>query len=195
MGVLGYIVDTDQRRITDRGTSADHSRNCDHDRRTHSTLAQEIAMSKSPKYDFQREEVYAWEYNFSTLKCSVLSPKDFKTIVNLVCTRYKVKRPTIGTMKSKMYAAQCYPSGYIEFDKKFRSAFVLVHELAHYVLDQYGHHRNFHHPRWLGLFLLLLDITRTIPLTASVPSARKMNLKFRSPALCVPQRLGRYLAA
>lgn len=151
-------------------------------------------MAKSPQYDFQREEVYKWELQFSTLKCSVLAPKDFRTIVNMVCKRYKVKRPRIGTMRSKLYAAQCSSLGVIEFDKKFRSAFVLVHELAHYVLDQYGHHRNYHHPRWLGLFLALLDMTRTVPLTASVPSARKRNLKFRSPALCVPQRLGRYLS-
>lgn len=151
-------------------------------------------MATSPQFDFQREEVYRWESNFEATKRAVLSEKDFKTLTQIVCRAYGVKRPFMGIMKSKTDAAHCYDSGEIYFDKDFRSAWIVLHELAHYILNEYGYIRDHHSPRWLGLFLFILDTFSVVPLNATVPSARQSNLKFRRPALCSPLRLTRYLA-
>ena len=150
-------------------------------------------MAKSPQYDFQREEVYRWEQKFQSLQTSPLPVKAFRRMARKICQHYGLRTPFIGSLRHKNYAALTYESGDVYFCSAYRGGWLLCHEFAHYVLNEYGYRREFHGQRWLGLFIYLLDVCELVPLCASVPSARAAGLKFRRPATCAPGRLRSFL--
>ena len=139
-------------------------------------------MRPSPKYDPQREEAYAWENKFLAIKASPVDELRFRRVMRDICERYKVPVPKLKTIRSKKYAAFCdIENDRLEFVPQYRSIMILCHELAHWIVYHYGYKHVYHGPRWLGVYLYLLDATYTLPLDASLPSVRKAKLKFRNP--------------
>jgi hypothetical protein len=154
--------------------------------------------AKSPAYDKQREEAYDWERQFYSVKCNTAAPKWFRQALKESCARYKIKPPKLCGMPRKWSACAgvCdYQNGKIHFAKGYESILVLCHELAHWILDSYGYGDwGAHGPRWLGVYLWLLDSCLVLPLSLTEYSARKAGLRFRDPVKeCAPGKLQRYL--
>jgi hypothetical protein len=155
-------------------------------------------MKKSPKYDPQRNEVYAWEAGFTNAATGNMGVKYFYLLLRSACKTYGVTRPTASKLPKKYvgYAAICdVENSTLMFDKTYRTAHVLFHELAHWILIKYGYKKLDHHnPLWLGLFLRLLHEGQVLPMDASVPSARAAGLDFRDPLDCGPINLRKLIA-
>lgn len=150
-------------------------------------------MRKSPKHDFQREEIYRWQHKFLRVEQSPLKQRTLVKIANQVCQLYDCYPPIVIVHKHFKYAGVLYTSGRLDLDASYASAMILCHELAHHILNSYGYRREFHGKRFLGLFLQLLAICDVLPLCASIPSARSAGLRLRSPATCAPGRLRAFL--
>lgn len=121
-----------------------------------------------------------------------------RRVIRHVCRKYKIPQPRLKRWSKDLtkarFLAACWDGG-IGFDPQHRTLKVLAHELAHWVCDEYGYYErtSWHGPRWLGIYLWIMDYTRVMPLSASVPSARKAGLKFRRTSECAPGKLKRYL--
>lgn len=158
-------------------------------------------MRKSPKSDPQRNEVYAWESKFVSACTASMTDTRVAKMVREVCSEYGIKKPKLGPLRRKErdYAGVCDPNTeMLRFAPTWRSAHIVLHELAHWILLQFGFGGDNHHnPLWLGVFLRLLHEYKTLPLCASVPSAKKAGLQFLKPEKCTPAmlRLATRLAA
>lgn len=145
-------------------------------------------MKKSPKYDPQREEVYRWERKFGATTYGDCGTRNFYALRNRVCEKWKVPKPVMGRLQSDehRYAAVCDPNTKsLRFNPGYCTASILLHELAHWVLDRYGFKGSAHHNfLWLGVYLRMMHDHKVLPLDASVPSARKAGLKFADPKKC-----------
>lgn len=149
-------------------------------------------MTKSPKYDPQRNEVYAWEHNFSGSAYGDMGTKRFYALLKKVCDKYKVDRPKCGQIP-RSWVGQYYAVCDIEqkalwFDPQCCTPQILLHELAHWVIDEYGYNGTaYHNQLWLGLYLRLMHDFKVMPMDASVPSAAAAGLKFVDPKKCSPR--------
>lgn len=155
---------------------------------------------KSPRRDYQRNEVYDWEDQFYTSKYSTADPGHFRNILRSISKAYGVPIPKIKAMPGgKFYsdaAAVCdAPRGYLYIRRGYRSILILCHEMAHWVLDHYGYPDIGHHgPRFVGVYLWLLASAQVIPLEVSKASATSFGLDYRDPVEeCSPDKLKRYL--
>jgi hypothetical protein len=153
---------------------------------------------KSPAFDSQREEAYDWERKFYSTKHNTADARWFKDTLIALCKRYRVKPPKIAGMPRKWShcaGVEDYAKGTIHFAKGYTSIMVLCHEMAHWVLDSYGYGDwGAHGPRWLGVYLWMLEAAYVMPLDVTKASARKAGLKFRDPLKeCAPGKLKKYL--
>ncbi len=152
-------------------------------------------MAKSPKCDPQREKVYRWENGFGAVRTGDMGTRKFYSLLRTVSEDYGVVKPRAAGMHKcwKAWAAACLTEEKLLcFDKGFCTAHILLHELAHYILDQYGFGSLPEHgPKWLGLYLYLLGRYKALPLSASIPSARAYGLKFEDPRTFVPSTIMR----
>jgi hypothetical protein len=153
---------------------------------------------KSPYTDPQREEVYSWESTLHSVRWNTADKEWFDKTMKALCKRYKVKVPDIRPMPEKWQdaAGVChYSKGRIHFASGYKSIMVLCHELAHWVMDSYGYGDvGAHGPKWLGVYLFMLNASYVMPLDVLKYSARKAGLKFRDPLKeCAPGKLKKYL--
>lgn len=155
---------------------------------------------KSPRTDYQQNEVYAWEDQFLGAKNATSPEGYFRGVLRAICKAYRVPRPVIRAMpKGKFYqdaAALCWAdNGALYFRRGYRSVLTLCHELSHWVLDHYGYPDIGHHgPRFVGVYLYMLQGAQVMPLNVGIASAKHFGLDFRDPyEECSPERLKRYL--
>lgn len=158
-----------------------------------------MARRKSPAFDSQREEVYKWEQSFNASWVNTAPPKLFDKTIREFCEWYGVKAPKVlRTMppKWKLYAGVSdQRNGKLYFDKNYASIMVLCHEMAHWIMDDYGYGDwGAHGPRWLGLYMYLLVSAHVMPMTVLKFAVSEAGLKYRDPIKeCGPGKLKRYL--
>lgn len=140
--------------------------------------------------------MYAWEQGFwggyTDAPCPV---SKLRRWAKKVAKEYQIPAPKLSFHRTEEQWAGLADDVNIRLNTEWhgRCTFVLLHELAHYICFQYGHMWNPHGPRFLGVYLWLLDECRLVPLSASIPSARAAGLKFRDPLKSCPKTLKRYL--
>lgn len=77
----------------------------------------------------------------------------------------------------------------VNVDRAGWTPMLLCHEMAHWVVAELDYAVPNHGPLWMGIYLYLLGKYRVLPIHASVYSARKFGIKFRSPLECGPEDL------
>lgn len=161
-------------------------------------VRESVVKRKSPLSDPQREAVYQWERGFEgTCHASSSSSKYLLACAKRMARFYKVKTPSL--IFHDPLNVEC--AGWTNEDGVIclkvsghgRNLPTLVHEMAHYIMVAKGY-PNTHGPRWLGVYLWLMNRSALMPLNASVPSAKAAGLRFRDPVKhCAPDTLPRYL--
>lgn len=139
-------------------------------------------MARSPKYDPQREEVYRWEKKCAGIWYThKMTNADAKLFIKAMCERYGVPPPRFKSVEDAPWAAAAHGDVLIEFNRsKIKPTGLMVaHESAHIIHHACGYDDAPHGPRWLGIYIDLLDYFQLIPRCMTEPSARKAGLKFK----------------
>lgn len=75
----------------------------------------------------------------------------------------------------------------VNIDKAQWTPMLLAHEMAHYVVETLSKDRpQPHGPKWLGVYVWLLDACCIVPKAVMVPYAKSFKLKILHPDQCGP---------
>jgi hypothetical protein len=131
-------------------------------------------MSKSPKYDPQREEVYWMEkHGLFGLNRSRITRAEHKELLHLVCSKYGVEPPRLRYAVNKRWAGyyECVTVPTITVSTVYvggLSAMTLLHELAHYMIHRADPDERFtpHGPEFVGLYGDIMERAGFVPFGA-----------------------------
>lgn len=128
-------------------------------------------MSKSPKFDPQRQELYRMEkYGLFGLNRSRLTRKELRTMLGLGCRKFGLTPPVLKYEASTAWAGVYIgePNPTIIISTKYSgglSAMTLLHELAHYIVHRADPDDRLapHGPEFVGVYGDLMECMGFIP--------------------------------
>jgi hypothetical protein len=139
-------------------------------------------MRKSPKFDPQRNEVYRWEKNFSQLFYDhAMTKRSAHALALAMANYYKIKKPRLDSIKvGRAYTAAADGQDSIEVNTDMAqwTGPVIAHEMAHVICHAYGADEPPHGPKWLAVYLHLMDKFNIMPADGLCASAKNAELKF-----------------
>ncbi len=157
--------------------------------------------AKPVQSDPQRSRFYKMEREF--VGCSVyhkVSRDDLETIMRHACSYYRIKAPKLvvySKPEERVFGRSEYdemPDGSlanfeIRLNRGFHGANVctLLHELAHYIVDNTYENHHGHGKKFVGVYMHLLDKYRVLPAVAFRALAKKWRIeiagKFKPDAI------------
>lgn len=131
--------------------------------------------------DWQRDEVYQWEWKWRSWGVSTHQLNGLKTWIVWACKRYGVPGPKIKKHSAKKDATSWYDNkkNLISLSTNHLNIAVALHEAAHYIA--YKHFGDMSHGKhWLGIYLHLLESARIAPRAALLGSVNAEGLIYSS---------------
>ncbi len=152
-------------------------------------------LKRDPEKDPQQDRLYEWGSQFLHLNMgSAMTLRRVHGLVNKIARMYRVKKPrvTLRSIKGNWWA---YAADGDEVVFNSRSAshtpFVVAHEMAHIVLQNYGLYPRYtsHGALFAGVLAYILDKAQIMPATATIPSMRAGKVRYRRPHMVRPAAL------
>lgn len=121
--------------------------------------------------DWQRDEVYQWEWKWRSWSSTSHTMKGLKTWIQWACARYGLECPKVTKHSAKKDPTCWYDNkkNLISLSTNLQNIAVSLHEAAHYIA--YKHFGDMSHGKhWLGIYLHLLESARIAPKAALIGS-------------------------
>lgn len=161
-----------------------------------------MRKSDTPKIvtrDPQRMRVYRWGWKFTEWdSLERLTVRQLRRLAVWMCKKVNVEEPPHIEILANSNGKRSW------YDPSDRTIYLLpehtilpqlLHEMAHFACDNmYGQTVQGHGKEWLGIYLLLLEMARSMPPKAFVDSATREGLEFtfRNIPRSVLKRAGLY---
>lgn len=147
--------------------------------------------------DPQQSKAYAWENSF-TKHNRLLSQREMWKLVKQACRLYRVPMVHMRFPNKNTYAGKTLPSQYdpnehsITVRPRHMTIDVALHESAHAICDWVlGWQHAAHGPRWVSIYMVLLDRFKVMPVVGAKAMARKHGLKWAPLYKVAPKNIRR----
>ncbi len=150
--------------------------------------------------DSQKSKLYAWEnrecdalrYDHKHECEPQMEIREIKKLVTRVARDYGLSHRKVRVKDGRGRRAACYCASEraIKLPRWARREVVVLHELAHWLIQVFGHYNNASHGReFTGVFMELLRRYHGLDLAVMQQSANKVRLDFSPNSQCTARYL------
>ena len=143
--------------------------------------------------DPQQKRAYKWEDSLTSWSHGRLDERQMEQVVRKACAKYRIPPPTLRFAKRDRVLGRLQSSTYkhwlheIRFRPRHMEVSTALHETAHAITDYIlGPHLEPHGEQWLGVFMVLLEDYKILPVAALHAQADALKLRYSPRSLVGP---------